>query len=742
MQLIKKFYAPTPASGGPQGPSDGDVRNAENIKDTFARLKTDLIDIASILKTELTAGIAGFDRVSKKAANESIRSLEGELKRAAKAVDKTRQSQEGLTKQFTSSKKIQENINAIKSRQASIDNTILQLERQGLVLTQKQQTTVDDINNTLSEQVRIEEQLATAAAKREKAAGKIGALFEGISKIPVLNKLVDSRDILDKINKSAEETGSRWKAFGAGIKGVFSSIAKSLTDPVTILTGMFSLLKGIVDLVMDFNKRTFDIAKDLGVTVNEAEKLQKTFIEVANNSANFGVTSKEVAATYSGITKSLGFMVSANSELVDTAVLIQKRTGASAEDMESLARQSAITGKTLKQTYGTIEASRQIEGARNKLSMSTKQIMDGIAKVSQTVVINLKGSTKALADGVIRATKLGTTLDQVNKQGESLLDFESSISKEFEAQLLTGRDINLTRARELALNGKTADLMEELNNQQVTYDTFMNQNVIARKAEAEAIGLSVEELSKQLLLRKQAEQLGAKEGQSLQDRYNELVKSGATEDEIATKLGDKQAAADLAKAAMADKFQAAIEKLKDTIASMLEGPVGQMINSLADWISKGENIKMIGNALKSVFSKVGDIIQNFPQYLAKALPYLKLIGGVMLGIMSASIIASLSAIPVVGPALGFAAAIAAAAALVSLMNVQAPSFSAPSTSGGASESMTQPVSPVAATTAQATQTAAQPAPIFKFNVQTNVGTENWSKQTRTSLSQDSGMTIS
>jgi hypothetical protein len=151
--------------------------------------------------------------------------------------------------------------------------------------------------------------------------------------------------------------------------------------------------------------------------------------------------------------------------------------------MSALTLQSTLSGKTLEETMGTLNASRNIEGARSKLLLSQKQILDGIAKTSAAILINFKGDVGALGDAIVRATKLGTTLDTINKQGESLLDFESSISAEFEAQLLTGRDINLTRARELALFGKTAELGEELSRQGATYQQFMNENVIARQAD-------------------------------------------------------------------------------------------------------------------------------------------------------------------------------------------------------------------------------------------------------------------
>lgn len=743
MQPIRKFYAADPAGGGPQGPSDRDVNNAEHLKDTFARLKTDLVDIAALLKTELTAGIAGFDRASKKAATESIRSLEGELRRAAKAVDKTRQSQEGLTKQFTSSKKIQESINAIKSRQASIDSTILQLERQGLAINQKQQAAIDRATAALNEQVGIEEQLLEKSLKVEKSIGNLGKLFQGLTKIPIVGQLIDADSVLAKMKKKGEETGSKWEAFGAGMKEVFSSIGRSLMDPATIITGIFTALKGIFDLAVRFDAKTYDIAKNVGVTVTEAESLQKSFVDIANSSKNFGLTSTELSKTYAELTNSLGFMVPANDAFLETATLIQKRTGASAEDMNALSLQATLSGKTLEETMGTLEASRNIEGAKSKLMLSQKQILDGIAKTSSAVLINFKGNVGALSDAIIRATKLGTSLDQINKQGESLLDFESSISKEFEAQLLTGRDINLTHARDLALQGKTGELMDELSRQQVSYDSFMNDSVIARKAEAEAVGLSVEELTKQLLLQKQANELGAKGGQSAVERYNELVKSGLTQTEIAKKLGSEQEAADLAKASMQDKFQATIEKLKDTLGSIVAGPVGDMVEEFGKFISKSENIKMIADGIKSVFQGIASAVKSLPAILSAIIPVAKVIGGLLIANAAASMISSLAAIPVVGPALGIAAAAGAVMWLSSLMSGSASGPPSVPTGGGGAAGMTPPLNPATTAATQATQaaTTAAPAPIFKFNVNTNVGTENWSKQSRTAIQEDPGTSL-
>ena len=64
----------------------------------------------------------------------------------------------------------------------------------------------------------------------------------------------------------------------------------------------------------------------------------------------------------------------------------------------------------------------------------------------------------------------------------SLLDFESSISSEMEAEMLTGKSLNLERARLLALNGDAAGAAAEMAKQIGSAKDFTKLNVIQQEA--------------------------------------------------------------------------------------------------------------------------------------------------------------------------------------------------------------------------------------------------------------------
>ena len=81
-----------------------------------------------------------------------------------------------------------------------------------------------------------------------------------------------------------------------------------------------------------------------------------------------------------------------------------------------------------------------------------------------------------------------------------LLDFESSIEAELQAELLLGKDINLEKARQAALNNELATVAKEISKQIGSSADFSKMNRIQQEALAAAVGMNREELASTLLL--------------------------------------------------------------------------------------------------------------------------------------------------------------------------------------------------------------------------------------------------
>ena len=90
------------------------------------------------------------------------------------------------------------------------------------------------------------------------------------------------------------------------------------------------------------------------------------------------------------------------------------------------------------------------EATARTAGVMPKLVLDDIANSTETFAKFAKDGGKNISC-CCRTKKLGLNLDTVAGIAESLLDFESSIEKQMEASVLLGRQLNLDKARELAL---------------------------------------------------------------------------------------------------------------------------------------------------------------------------------------------------------------------------------------------------------------------------------------------------
>jgi hypothetical protein len=164
------------------------------------------------------------------------------------------------------------------------------------------------------------------------------------------------------------------------------------------------------------------------------------------------------------------------------------------------------------------------------------------------------------------------TLEGVAAAGAQLLDFESSISNELEAELLIGKEINLEKARLAALTGDYETLTREINKNIGDFGDFTKMNVLQQNALAKSVGMTADGLSDVLLKNENIEQLAAE----------------------ARAMGDEDLAKQLERRSAQEKFTDALDKMKQIFVDIVGGPVGTLlsaIGSIFGFISK------IGSAL-------------------------------------------------------------------------------------------------------------------------------------------------
>jgi hypothetical protein len=191
------------------------------------------------------------------------------------------------------------------------------------------------------------------------------------------------------------------------------------------------------------------------------------------------------------------------------------------------------------------------------------------------------------------------TLEQTAKIGDSLLNWESSINSELDAELLTGKQLNLERARAAALSGDQAALAEEIAKNVGTAADFAKMNVLQQNALAAAVGMTSDEL-----------------GNTLQKR-EAAIASGKS----LAQINEEEAKKALERQSIQDKFNASILKLQDFFGNLIAGPVGQLLDVMTKVIG------LVSDVLQPVLSVVFTPLMWAAQLLEKMGGSLKYIVG-------------------------------------------------------------------------------------------------------------------
>tara|TARA_R110001592_G_scaffold205344_1_gene455893 strand:+ start:259 stop:2904 length:2646 start_codon:yes stop_codon:yes gene_type:complete len=417
----------------------------------------------------------------------------------------------------------------------------------------------------------------------------------------------DMQEFADK-TASATERASKLQVLGVGIGSAFRNLGEGLSDPLVL----FNFLLGAANKT---SQRITDIQNSLGASYGEASRLNLEFQKTAALSGETSITTDKLAKTFGTITNELGMSAEIlGSDALVSATHLTNELGMSAKEATNLTVMSRLQGKNtediLKSTISQVESVKN----QNKTSINTKAVLSDISNVSSTISARLGENPVKLAAAATQARLLGTDLEGVSKMADSLLNFESSISAELEAELLTGKSLNLEKARELALVGDLEGVGKEIGKQEAVKNAFASKNVLAQKAIAKALGISVDELAQM-------------------NRQQELATLGA--ESFKATYGEQAYNAMLAKSAQ-DRFNDSLDKVKSilggigtALAPVLDGLVFLLDNPLAPYLVSALIAMKAMKALKlgSMFSGMLSSVKGLGGFVSKISGGMSKIGG-------------------------------------------------------------------------------------------------------------------
>lgn len=396
----------------------------------------------------------------------------------------------------------------------------------------------------------------------------------------IIAKTEQRLDLEDRIEKRMGVTGALVEGTGAlmerlGMRsGIFHTameqaakemrnMSRATEEGVENFTRLQIISKGLGTLFSGFSKALFSL-EGAGVAVAQAfldvNKAATEAVQLTGQNAVFTqglnnrlATTAQFLETTAELTKQTGMNAQNifTPDVIAGAAELKNTMGLAANEAGGLAVIAQTTSGDIDGVTDSVVDTTSAFNKANRSAVSQGQILRDVATTSDGIRASFSGMPGAIAKAAATARRLGMELSELDSIASSLLDFESSIEAELEAQLLTGKQLNLSKARELALNNDLAGVGKEIFKNSASIAEFGRMNRIQQEAQAKALGLTRDQLGK--------------------IAYQRALEAGMTADQAAKAAGVN--AEEMKRMAIQEKIQMLMGKLAQSFAPILEALV-------------------------------------------------------------------------------------------------------------------------------------------------------------------------
>jgi hypothetical protein len=332
------------------------------------------------------------------------------------------------------------------------------------------------------------------------AQGLTGSLVKGLDGVLAklglgdFSKKLNIQKAVDGATKFDKATGKA--TFNAG--EAFKNIGKNLSTNITKGDVFTAVITKLAERAGQADKNIANLRRNFGASFNEARKLNDGFAFTALKTSDVTANVESLGEANQNINNQLGIQVRYNDDLLVQANALVKRNKLSTEaaaGFSELTLASGVGAEELVKRQSQVTAAVQNS---SKVALNFNQVLEEANKTTGLLRVNLGRTPEGIAKAVAQAKTLGITLNEAAQISGKLLDFQSSIEAELEAEVLTGKQLNLEQARFLALQGKTDEAAAEVLKQVGSLAEFQQMNVLQQQALADATGLTVDQLADQV----------------------------------------------------------------------------------------------------------------------------------------------------------------------------------------------------------------------------------------------------
>ena len=420
---------------------------------------------------------------------------DAELKSEKELLDLKIEAETLLSQNLNRLADMEKSIGGISSSYRDFKNTqqqVLDISRSAGDLSEEEINQIDGILE-LSRQisdltVEDEAQLEALTKEYELQVAKLSAI-DGVNQ-EILDKIKNQNDEATSLagkTKEQKEVLDRSAQANEELKGKMQAFSENVETALHHMKNIYGIMGGVLLITGKVLEKFFEVSKTLGNVGRGVTELgaQSTLLEIVFDGT---------AAAGKELSEQLGSTEKVTLRLQTSTLAIAHNMGISASESANL-----LTSLTYLNNGSADTAISLASGARSFAEMNNINVasmMGDLAKSTEEFALFGKEGGKNIIEAVGAAKKLGVEMAQISGVADNLLDFETSITKELELSAMLGRNINLSKARQLAFDGDLAGATAETLKQLGGIAEFERMNYYQKKDAAALMGVSVAELQK------------------------------------------------------------------------------------------------------------------------------------------------------------------------------------------------------------------------------------------------------
>ena len=375
---------------------------------------------------------------------------------------------------------------------------------QGIYDSQEELLAITDKESALNFDIAAHKKQIAKSADQIRKLQTIGTK-EAMAKAKILgNELKMTKGILSKqegmVSQVQAQHQIQEKLLGTlgtsteAMKGMYAQavlLTKAmLANPYLLLAAAAAATAMALKKAVTFG---LELQDSIGTSASQTIKLTKSFADPAAL-AQLRLLGVEVSSTTKAFADAFGDVSLATSENLIALGQQKRLLGISVEDSIKLSKEfMSLTGSSYDASLNFQTMAAELAEAND---LRPGDVVKELADNTEVFADFAKDGGRNLAEAAVQARKLGLNLSTTAKIANSLLDFESSIEKEMEASMMIGKQLNFNKARQLALEGDIAGAAKDVVSQIGGAAELNKMNVLQRRALAESIGVSTDELSR------------------------------------------------------------------------------------------------------------------------------------------------------------------------------------------------------------------------------------------------------